>query len=94
MLDLLARDPGISAVFAENDMMAIGALGAAQHAGVGVPDDLTIVGFDDIRVSEMVTPASTVTRAVTEIATTAIELLFERLLDASAPRARSCCRCR
>jgi LacI family transcriptional regulator len=84
--ELLTRDARITALFAENDLMAIGAMGAAQAAGLRVPEDLTIIGFDDIRFSEMVTPAlTTVAQPVTEIATTAIELLFERLLDASAP---------
>jgi DNA-binding LacI/PurR family transcriptional regulator len=87
--ELLARDPLITAVFAENDMMAIGALGAVQHAGMRVPADITIIGFDDISFSESVTPGlTTVAQPVTEVATTAIRLLFERLADPGLPPER------
>ncbi|CAM3795450.1 LacI family DNA-binding transcriptional regulator [Tsukamurella ocularis] len=45
--ELLAADPGISAVFAANDVMAVGALGAARARGLDVPRDLSVVGYDD-----------------------------------------------
>jgi DNA-binding LacI/PurR family transcriptional regulator len=45
---LLAKSPQIDAVFASNDQMALGALQAARDMGIRVPDDLGIVGFDDI----------------------------------------------
>jgi DNA-binding LacI/PurR family transcriptional regulator len=45
---LLDRNPGIDAVFVSNDQMALGALQAARHLGLSVPEELGIVGFDDI----------------------------------------------
>jgi DNA-binding LacI/PurR family transcriptional regulator len=45
---LLDRDPEIDAVFISNDQMAVGALKAARRLGFNVPEDLGIVGFDDI----------------------------------------------
>ena len=51
---LLERDPGIEAVFASSDMQALGALRAAEEAGRHVPDDLALVGFDDIELSRYV----------------------------------------
>lgn len=89
MLDLMARERGVTAVFAENDMMAIGALGAAQHAGIRVPADLTILGFDDISFSAAVTPElTTVAQPIEELAATATRLLFARLADRQAPPER------
>jgi DNA-binding LacI/PurR family transcriptional regulator len=45
---LLDRDPEIDAVFISNDQMAVGALQAARRLGLTIPEDLGIVGFDDI----------------------------------------------
>ena len=47
------------AVFAANDIMAIGLLGALQAAGVRVPEDIALAGFDDIPVARYVSPALT-----------------------------------
>lgn len=45
--ELLATDPGVTAVFAANDVMAVGVLGAARAAGIDVPHGLSVVGYDD-----------------------------------------------
>jgi DNA-binding LacI/PurR family transcriptional regulator len=45
---LLARDPGVTAVFCDTDQLALGAIAAARGMGLEVPGDLSIVGFDDI----------------------------------------------
>ncbi len=47
METLLARNPGLDAVFASNDTMALGALHTAQARGLAVPDDLLLAGFDN-----------------------------------------------
>ncbi len=77
-----------SAVFAENDLMAIGALSAAHAAGIDVPGGLSVVGFDGIAFGADVTPPlTTVAQSVNDVAAAAVELLFERLRDtATAPR--------
>ncbi|WP_039910939.1 substrate-binding domain-containing protein, partial [Amycolatopsis vancoresmycina] len=56
---LLTRKDPPTAVFAASDEMAVGALLAARAAGLRVPDDLAVVGFDDIEVASLVDPALT-----------------------------------
>jgi LacI family transcriptional regulator len=62
MQSMLALPEPPTAVFVAADMMAVGAIRAAQSAGLSVPEDLAIVGFDDIRVAELVSPPLTTVR--------------------------------
>jgi DNA-binding LacI/PurR family transcriptional regulator len=81
----LAQPAVPTAIFAENDLMAIGALSAAHRSGIDVPGDLSVVGFDGIAFGADVTPPlTTVTQSIEDMAAAAIELLFERLRDADA----------
>jgi len=59
---LLALDERPDAVFAANDMMALGCLRVLRAAGVAVPEDVAIVGFDDIPMARYVAPALTTVR--------------------------------
>lgn len=59
---VLSRRERPDAVFAANDMMALGCLFALNEAGVRVPQDLAVVGFDDIPLARYVTPALTTVR--------------------------------
>lgn len=56
---IAAREPRPSAVFAANDAMAIGALSAFREAGLRIPEDLALVGFDDIPIARFLTPPLT-----------------------------------
>lgn len=72
----LRRPP--SAVFASNDDMALGVLAAAQRRGVRVPQDLSIVGFDDSAAASLVWPAlTTVRQPVGEMAAAAVQMLVK-----------------
>ncbi len=51
-LDLLALPDPPTAIFAASDIQAIGVLGAADEAGLQVPQDLSVIGFDDIEIAE------------------------------------------
>ncbi len=80
MQSLLRRKPRPSAVFVCNDLMAFGALAAAHEAGIAVPEQLSIVGFDDIELAAFSTPPlTTVAQPKRQIGTTAADLLLERL---------------
>jgi len=59
---LLALDDRPDAVFCASDMMAVGAIGAAKAAGVKVPEDIAIVGFDDAPFAAAFDPAITTIR--------------------------------
>jgi LacI family transcriptional regulator len=56
---LLALDEPPTAIFAASDMMAIGVIRAAAEAGLSVPGDLSIVGFDDIQIAQHLHPPLT-----------------------------------
>ncbi|CAM5687429.1 putative Lactose operon repressor [Streptomyces afghaniensis 772] [Streptomyces afghaniensis] len=58
----LAADGDVTAVFAANDDMAIGVIRALTEAGRRVPDDVSVVGFDDVPVAAYVTPPLTTVR--------------------------------
>jgi LacI family transcriptional regulator len=70
-----------TAIFAFNDNLAIGAIQAARARGRRVPDDLSVVGFDDIEHATIVTPPlTTVRQPLAEMGRTAVSLLV-RLLE-------------
>ena len=59
---LLARKHPFTALFAYNDLSAIGAIGAFREAGLSVPDDISVIGFDDIPVAAFTQPSLTTVR--------------------------------
>jgi LacI family transcriptional regulator len=77
---ILRTEEKPSAVFVCNDLMAIGALRAAHESGVHVPDDLSIVGFDDIELSAYTSPPlTTVAQPKERIGALAVDMLLERV---------------
>ncbi len=78
-----------TAIFAGNDLMAIGVLAAARDAGIAVPDDLSIVGFDDIHLAGYINPPlTTVAQPKYELGVIAAELLLARLGEPDLPPQR------
>jgi DNA-binding LacI/PurR family transcriptional regulator len=76
----LVRDRSVTAMFVANDQMALGALRALAEAGVRVPEDVSVVGFDDIPEAEFFTPPlTTVAQDFSEVGRHGIRLLLERL---------------
>ena len=80
MKDLLALKEIPTAVFVASDKMAIGAIDAIREAGLSVPDDISIIGFDDIELAQYLTPRLTTIRQDGEaIGKTAIDLLVKQI---------------
>lgn len=82
--DLLLKHPEIDGLFAGNDVMAVGALKAAEQLNIRVPDDLSIIGFDGITLGETTTPTlTTVAQPIYKMGSRAAELLIEQINDPS-----------
>jgi LacI family transcriptional regulator len=84
MSDLLAHEVRFTAVFACNDFMAIGAMRRLWEEGLRVPDDVSVVGFDDVDMASVVTPGlTTVRQDMLEIGRQSARLLLEGLAAGS-----------
>ena len=80
MKRLLALKPSISAVFVANYEMTLGAVIAANEAGVKMPGALSFIGFDNLELSRAMTPRlTTVAQPMDEIAAAATELMMDAL---------------
>jgi LacI family transcriptional regulator len=76
---LLNRNASITAVFAANDVMALGALRAIVEMGRKAPDDVSVIGFDDLQLSAAITPGLTTIRQPSyEIGRAAAQILLSR----------------
>jgi LacI family transcriptional regulator len=74
----LAERP--TAIFAANDLMAMGAMAALAEAGVGVPEEMALVGFDDIPAARLVAPPlTTIAQYPERLGARCAQLLLERL---------------
>jgi DNA-binding LacI/PurR family transcriptional regulator len=77
---LISRHPEITAIFTETDDIAMGVVSAVWQMGLKIPDDLSVVGFDDISYATMITPPlTTIHQPIIEIARTAVKLLISRI---------------
>jgi DNA-binding LacI/PurR family transcriptional regulator len=77
---MLTARPDVTAVAATTDVLAFGVLQAARRAGRRVPDDLAVVGFDDIPLAAAADPPlTTIAQPIDEIATHAVDLLLEQI---------------
>ncbi|GAB2632789.1 LacI family DNA-binding transcriptional regulator [Streptomyces capparidis] len=83
---LIGEGRAFDAVFAHNDLGAIGALAALRSAGLRVPDDVAVIGFDDIPAAPLTEPSlSTVRQPMRRMGETAARLLLARLAGGAAP---------
>jgi DNA-binding LacI/PurR family transcriptional regulator len=78
-IDILKRGHVPTAIFAANDLMAIGAMKAVREMKLSVPKDISVIGFDDIEMSSLCTPQlTTVRQPKYEIGVKSVEMIFER----------------
>jgi DNA-binding LacI/PurR family transcriptional regulator len=77
---LIARNVPFTALFAYNDISAIGAMRAFQEAGLRVPDDISVVGFDDISIASFsIPPLTTVRQPLGKMGRIAAQTLLDRI---------------
>jgi LacI family transcriptional regulator len=80
--NLLRRDRSFTALVAFNDISALGAMTALREAGRNVPQDVSVVGFDDIEFASIAYPAlATIRQPLQEMSATAGELLLRKLAN-------------
>ena len=78
--ELLATEIPFTALFAYNDTSAVGAMFVLHEAGLRVPDDVSVVGFDDISVASFAfPPLTTVRQPLLEMGTVAAQTLLDRI---------------
>ena len=86
---ILKMQPRPTAIFALNDLMALGALRAAAEAGCSVPRELAVVGYDDLEIAHFTNPPlTTIAQPKKEIGAQAVNLLVERMALKSRPPSR------
>lgn len=84
---LLSRTTDFTALFAYNDLSAIGAIRAIREKGLRVPEDISVVGFDDINSAAFQNPGLTTVRQPLGImATKAVRILIQRLSGGEDPK--------
>ena len=82
-------NPSPTAIFASNDLSAFGAMDAARECGFRIPDDISIIGFDDVPQSGLVYPKlTTVRQPLEQMGQVAVKLLLELIQDRSRPPQR------
>lgn len=78
--DILASPQGVTAVFAANDLMALGVMRCFLDAGVLIPAQMAVAGYDDIQIASMIRPSlTTVAQPAYRMGAVAAEVLLERL---------------
>lgn len=86
MQTLLERDKSLSAVFAITDELAIGAIRALNEAKIRVPEDISVIGFDDIDISGFIEPAlTTIHQPIVDMGERTAELMCELIDEGKGP---------
>jgi LacI family transcriptional regulator len=79
-LTLLDQSDPPTAIFASNDVMAMGVMDAVRHKGLRVPDDVSVIGFDDIPQASLIRPAlTTIRQPLEKMGRVATQMLLESL---------------
>ncbi len=84
---LLSQENRPTAIFACNDLMAIGAMRAAIDLGYRIPEDLSIIGYDDVQMTKYTNPQlTTISQPMFEMGNRAAEMLIERIHELEIPK--------
>lgn len=77
---MVQRGPLPSSIFVSNDMMAMGVINAANELGIKIPDDLSIIGYDDIHIAKFMSPSlTTIHQPKYRLGQAAVETLLTKL---------------
>ena len=80
MNQILTQTPEVDAVFAANDLMAIGAMSALRIAGRRIPEDVAVIGYDDVPLAAFSFPAlSSIRQPATAMGQQAARLVLQAL---------------
>jgi DNA-binding LacI/PurR family transcriptional regulator len=86
MRELLRREPDVDGVFAANDLMAIGAMSVLREAGRRIPDDVAVIGFDDVELARHTEPSlTTIRQPIAQQARLMVEALVVQINGGPAP---------
>jgi LacI family transcriptional regulator len=89
--ELLALEDRPTALFAANNLMTLGTLNAIHEEGLSIPQDIAIVGFDDMPwAPSLAPPLTAVAQPTYELGRTAADLLLKRIADAQRPIKQIC----
>ncbi|SFS09053.1 transcriptional regulator, LacI family [Granulicella pectinivorans] len=84
---LLQMDPRPTAIFAANDLLAFGAMNAIRDMGLRCPEDISVIGFDNLDLAEVVTPPLTsVEQSGYNLGAVAAQLIADRIRGDGSPR--------
>jgi len=87
--DLLMQEQRPDAIFTGNNLITLGALQAITKMGLHIPDDIAVIGFDDMPFSDTLNPPLTAVRQPAyEIGRRAAELLYQRILEPERPNVK------
>lgn len=82
---LFTKHPEVTAVFAANDVIALGVLKAAAETGRSIPEDLSVMGFDNLEFTALVHPAlTTIHQPKYEMGRAAVEILLRQIRTGAA----------
>ena len=84
--EAIVKDPQISGVITWNDVYAAGAVQYFERIGRHVPEDVEVIGYDNVLAPHLVLPLSSVAMPIEEIASAAIEIIKRNQKDSSTPR--------
>ena len=77
---LLQQAPELTAVFAASDEIAMGAMSAAYKMGIKIPEELSIIGYDNLPIAEMcIPPLTTIAQPLEKMGTVAANMLFSMM---------------
>lgn len=86
-LDIARNHPDVTAVFATADIMAAGVIKGFSDAGLSVPGNVSVVGFDDVFIANISSPSlTTVRQNIKEKGRVAVELALDAIDDPSGPK--------